>query len=96
MVNKGAVWVDNVYLKVARRNVRPSFALITAGAFNNRIKWPLLEPSDIYVTDVTFQADPRTGVVGVTTDHLHTSVYIEGAGCHLCIRRHCADVCICR
>lgn len=74
-VNGGAVWVDNLYLRVVRHHKRlPSVAFITAGKAvdvhvtltgpreahdTNALSTLGLSRSDIFATNVTFQGDPH-------------------------------------
>lgn len=66
MVNKGQVWVDNLYLKLNREAVRPDFAFITAGSrlvqhasTVGNGEDPSIEPSDTFLTGVTFHGEHR-------------------------------------
>ena len=74
-VNGGAIWVDNLYLRVIRRHKRlPSVAFITAGKsmdvhvtmlgrrpshVTNTVSTRGISRSDIFATNITFQGDPH-------------------------------------
>ena len=78
MVNSGSVWVDNVYLKLSRRLVRPFFSFITAGALNGEFQWPRINRSDIYVTATTFHGEHRGNARGLISDFKGIMIYADG------------------
>lgn len=91
-VNDGAVWVDNLYLKLLRRNHwLPNISFITAGlnigplAASTTDGKPQaaaqsgLNRSDAFVTNVTFQGEHHgTAVTAVSATVKYVSVYIDG------------------
>eukprot|EP00892_Ulva_mutabilis_P004168 jgi/Ulvmu1/2122/UM127_0007.1 len=78
-VTQGAVWVDNVYLKLQRSVWQAEAAFIRAGLAPDREHGVFggLKDSKTFITNVTFQAELGRSVQGVTTGHEELQVYIE-------------------
>eukprot|EP00892_Ulva_mutabilis_P005729 jgi/Ulvmu1/3528/UM163_0010.1 len=77
MINRGSVWIDNLYLKRTLGRV-PGLAFISAGALNNALDLAGVEQSDTYVTNAVFQAHAPAAATAVTIEHSNCSVYIAG------------------
>ena len=81
-VLEGPVWVDNLYLKIAPAGARfwlrlpliftpsPRAAAVTRSE--------VLQAPKVHVTNVTFEADPRVDVTGVSAAYPETAVYVDG------------------
>lgn len=83
MVNGGSLWVDNLYLKSRRTRVSSRhFAFLAAG---EETKYPLygVQRSDVYVSNVTLQSEPRRAARGIVLGEIESSALITGAG-HPC------------
>lgn len=78
VVNRGSVWVDNLYLKLRRTYARPGMAFLSAGILDGRLREPYLNASDVYVTNVTFHSERRGSTQGIATDITNVSVYVGG------------------
>ena len=83
MVNSGQVWIDNLYLKLNRRQVEPSFAFVTIGSpyrssadvlFNSTVG-----QSDTYLTGITFHGEHRGNARGVQCGVTLSSFLVDGA-----------------
>ena len=82
MVNSGQVWIDNLYLKLSRRQAEPSFAFVTIGSpyrssaytfFNSTVG-----QSDTYLTGVTFHGEHRGNARGVHCGVTLSSILVDG------------------
>eukprot|EP00892_Ulva_mutabilis_P005733 jgi/Ulvmu1/3531/UM163_0013.1 len=79
MVNRGSVWIDNLYLKRTAAGFRvPGLAFISAAALNNALDLAGVEQSDTYVTNTIFQAHAPAPATAVTIEHSNCSLYIAG------------------
>ena len=94
MVNDGRVLVDNLYLKLSRTAVRPSFAYITAGALNGELQWPGIKRSTIYVTGTTFQAEHRGNSRAFIADVTGGSFYVDGTRVPLSLQQGSHILCL--
>lgn len=77
VVNKGSIWVDNLYLKLSRTMVQPEFAFITAGVLS--LGPPEIDRSDIYVTATTFHGEHRGTAYGIICEFTEVTIYADGA-----------------
>lgn len=88
-VNQGAVWVDNLYLKRTRGPVLLAIPFQFIGAavkppkpvgrnVRPKLPWDGIGRSDIFVKNVTFQADYGGNARAVSSDERWMSMYIEG------------------
>lgn len=92
VVNRGTVWVDNLYLKLRRGRARPGMAFISAGALEGRLREPFLAASAVYVTNVTFHAERRGSVQGISTHITNVSLYVGGTrDSGVCVPSTCGD-----
>ena len=82
MVNSGQVWIDNLYLKLNRRQVEPSFAFVTIGSPYRSSADVLFDStvgqSDTYLTGITFHGEHRGNARGVNCDVLLASFLVDG------------------
>ena len=81
MVNSGQIWIDNLYLKLSRRQVEPSFAFVTIGSpsrFTDVTFNSTVGQSDTYLTGITFHGEHRGNARGVNCDVLLASFLVDG------------------
>lgn len=76
MVNNGVVWVDNLHLKIIRRTVQPILPFISAGLQSADTP---IGASQIYATNITFQAEHRGSASAIFVDINEVAVYVDGA-----------------
>lgn len=95
MVNNGNIWIDNVYLKVAKWQARPTMSFISIGG---EIWEALIKAGQVFITRVTFQPDGQGTTNGISADISDASVLIHGVtSVHLCLRFCvCAYLCVMR
>ena len=79
MVNSGTLWLHNLYLKVVQNHDRVETLLIAAGSnTSDEQESPHIKRSDIYVTSVTFDAQPYHKATAISTGRRFSSVYVGG------------------
>lgn len=78
MVNNGALWIDNIHLKIARDRANPIFPLIRLGEAGAAADGAIT-PSNVYITNVTFQAENRGTATAVFTEMNYMAVFLDGA-----------------
>ena len=81
MVNNGNLWIDNLYLRVSKKQARPTMAFINLGRADS-LADPFLtsvNPGDTYITRTTFQPDGQGTTIGITADTSDCTLMVDGA-----------------
>jgi len=78
---QGSVWVDNLYLRLSRKQMYPKFAFITVGRDYGGSS--MESPASAFVTNVTFHAEQAhsgtmRSAMAVFTGEWHSQVYLDG------------------
>lgn len=71
-----AVWVDNLYLKVAKAEALPEMDIISVG--HEWLQGRRSSPANVYVTGVTFHAEGRGTAAAIAARKGFTAVLVEG------------------
>lgn len=78
MSNGGECWLDNLYLKLSRKAVKPRASFIAAGASGDA-GYQEVSPSSLYVTNITLQSDFRGKAGGIVLYEDNSNLFLQGA-----------------
>ena len=79
MVNNGKLWIDNLYLRVSKKQTRPTMAFISLGREDSDPVVTSVSPGHTYVTRTTFQPDGQGTTIGITADTSDCTLMVDGA-----------------
>ena len=90
IVNNGNVWIDNLYLRVAKRKRRPLMTFIKIGT-PEVVSNGTTATGKVFITRVTLQPDGQGTTIGITADNRAAAAVVHGVLLPHCPCSHASE-----